>query len=479
MEKIIANRCLTKTAVVAAVVFSLFGCSDQSLNDRPASTIAIEMDIAGSQVAVDISTFTLDVTGPNMDPIHDTLRLEGRYLVGEVSVPSGQDRHFVVLALDAAGDTIYRGDVIVDVPPSGSSEPLVLNITLVPQVPMIKISPRFDSVIGGEPFVLEVRVFNVDSLYWANLQISYVPSLVSADSLVRGPSLDTSYQFTEAILPRLGLIFLSVQDITEAHRMLVNDDGDVVLARIFCTAAYPDIEFDSSIFSLRVLALEKGQNEDTIPLASVYTDNAEVELVLPDSVVAIPDPYLRQAVRDALQKPVGPIYRSEVLTIDTLFASEAGIVDLTGLSALTNLDFLELDYNGIVNLSAISSLDSLDALFLSTNQITDLSPLAGLTNLQILDVSFNQITNLSSLTGLYNLQTLLLQYNQITDITPLVDNFGIDTGDYINLSCNPLSSASKDMVGTLRLRAVTVDDSPCPAASPTAEAEPVHSRARR
>lgn len=57
-------------------------------------------------------------------------------------------------------------------------------------------------------------------------------------------------------------------------------------------------------------------------------------------------------------------------------------------------------------------------------------------------MSNNQIDNISSLSNLPNLQTLLLHWNQIIDIEPLILNPGINSGDVIILTGNPLNDIS-------------------------------------
>ena len=59
-------------------------------------------------------------------------------------------------------------------------------------------------------------------------------------------------------------------------------------------------------------------------------------------------------------------------------------------------------------------------LTLSRNQITDVSALSGLTRLTYLDLHTNQITDVRALSGLTNLTELNLRDNEITDVSPLV-----------------------------------------------------------
>ena len=129
--------------------------------------------------------------------------------------------------------------------------------------------------------------------------------------------------------------------------------------------------------------------------------------------VTLPDTNLETAVREALNKPSGPIHASE----------------LAGLAGLSAYD------RGIENLSGLQYCTKLTTLNLYDNQISDISPLANLTNL------------------IY----LYLRDNQISDISPLVQNAGLGTGDDVYLSGNPLSSDSINIyIPQLQARGVTV-----------------------
>ncbi len=140
------------------------------------------------------------------------------------------------------------------------------------------------------------------------------------------------------------------------------------------------------------------------------------------------------------------------------------ITDISPLSGLTQLVNLQLHNNQIVDISPLSGLVNLTFLTLSTNQITDISPLAGASNMYNLDLEKNQIIDISPLAGLVNLAYLYLGDNQITDISPVVGNTGIDSGDYVSLSGNPLNENScTTLIPILEARGVDVRSySACP-----------------
>ncbi|MFB2923708.1 MULTISPECIES: leucine-rich repeat domain-containing protein [Aerosakkonema] len=119
------------------------------------------------------------------------------------------------------------------------------------------------------------------------------------------------------------------------------------------------------------------------------------------------------------------------------------ITDISGLSTLTNLTDLCIDNNQITDISGLSTLTNLTYLNLSNNQITDISGLSSLTNLTQLYLDNNQITDISGLSTLTNLTILYLDNNQITDISGLstlinLTHLGLRNNPVIDLS--PLRS---------------------------------------
>ena len=206
-----------------------------------------------------------------------------------------------------------------------------------------------------------------------------------------------------------------------------------------------------------------------------------------DEEVIFPDTRLETTIREAIDKPEGPISRSELKALTSLryipTASDTlgkFIADLTGLeyctnltdlnlsktqlsdlsplASLTNLTELSLEQNEISDISPLASLTNLTELSLKWNEISDVSPLASLTNLTELNLWKNQITDISPLTSLTNLTELNLAANQITDISPLVENSGLSEGDIVYLLQNPLSETSKEVyILDLQERGLEID----------------------
>ena len=79
--------------------------------------------------------------------------------------------------------------------------------------------------------------------------------------------------------------------------------------------------------------------------------NVTNNLVHADEVVILPDPNLEVAIREAIDKPIGDIYQSDLEELTEFSASERNIVNLSGLEHCTNMTSLDLGYNQISDIS--------------------------------------------------------------------------------------------------------------------------------
>ncbi|MDH4291084.1 MAG: leucine-rich repeat domain-containing protein [Dehalococcoidia bacterium] len=156
----------------------------------------------------------------------------------------------------------------------------------------------------------------------------------------------------------------------------------------------------------------------TITMNGNYSITANFEL---GDWVFFPDPALEAALRAAIGKPTGRIYKSDLEGLVSFSATGKSIINLTGLEHCTNLVSLDLHDNQISDISPLADLTKLEWLDLSYNRISDVSPLAGLTNLKWLYLYNNRIGNISPLANLTNLLYLYLHSNQISNISPLAN----------------------------------------------------------
>ena len=140
-----------------------------------------------------------------------------------------------------------------------------------------------------------------------------------------------------------------------------------------------------------------------IVLVSLLACVAPSSTIRDDTIVNFPDPNLQAAIRQAIGKPTGDIYQSDLGNLTSLATFNRNISDLSGLEYCTSLTTLSLYYSQVSNISPLSGLNNLTSLDLYGDQISDISPLSGLTSLTELHLSLNKISDISPLSGLTNL----------------------------------------------------------------------------
>ena len=214
-------------------------------------------------------------------------------------------------------------------------------------------------------------------------------------------------------------------------------------------------------------------------------------------VVEIPDPNLREVIRETLQLPEGvPITQQEMLRLRHIESEDREITDLTGLEFASNLVGFFLSGNWTINSSSsVSSLDlsplsnltelkivlihrvrlsditplvkltQLKELILAGNGIRDITPLARLVNLDRLTLIENRIADLSALTNLTQLKHLQVGgTGRITDITPLANLTNLVT---LKLASNQIVDISP-LAGLTQLEKLVIDNNQIVDISPLA-----------
>ena len=137
-------------------------------------------------------------------------------------------------------------------------------------------------------------------------------------------------------------------------------------------------------------------------------------------VVEIPDPNLKDAVRETLGLAADvPVTQQEMLRLTRIHASRRNITDLSGLEYTTHLKTLSLWGNPISDLSPLANLVELEYLDLAGCRVSDIAPLANLTQLRTLNLGWNSLEDISSLSNLIQLERLTLLGNRIIDFSPL------------------------------------------------------------
>ena len=265
---------------------------------------------------------------------------------------------------------------------------------------------------------------NLEVLNLVNNRITDISPLANLTNLTHLYLGDNTLQTIE---PLAGLIHLrvldlynaGVKDITPLAKLTALES--LVLVRNMIVDISPLV----GLKNLKRLRIAENPIQNFTPLLEL--DAVELDLGIDlnrldqlNLVVEVPDPNLRQAIREALSLPDGvPLTQLEMLRLQRLKAWRRDIKDLTGLQYATNLELLALWGNQITDLSPLAHLTKLRELNLAYNAVESVEPIAGLINLQTLNLTINRVQDITPLANLINLKWLYIRENLVTDITPI------------------------------------------------------------
>lgn len=156
-----------------------------------------------------------------------------------------------------------------------------------------------------------------------------------------------------------------------------------------------------------------------ITLALLASSLIATPVTADDAVITFTDAGFEAAVRNALSKPAGDIYRSELETLTELYADNYGINSIADVRYCINLTKLEVPNNHLTSLSGVEYCTKLIRLVAIYNDITDISDLRYCTKLQTLYISGNHINDISVLSYLTDLGNIMLCLNPVNDLTPI------------------------------------------------------------
>lgn len=141
-----------------------------------------------------------------------------------------------------------------------------------------------------------------------------------------------------------------------------------------------------------IIEEEESTDSETVEQEEITQEATNIE-----EVVEFEDYYLERQIRSDLSLSEDePITKEALSTLTSLFALDSQVESLVGLEHAENLT----------------------SITLAENHITDISPLSGLKKLEYLDLENNDLSSIDALKDL-NLQTLVLSNNPITTIDAL------------------------------------------------------------
>ena len=273
---------------------------------------------------------------------------------------------------------------------------------------------------------------NLTNLKGLDLGVNRIVDITPLANLTRLERINLGSNLIEDITPLANLTQLTylrldanqIRDISSLANLTSLEELEI--RRNAITDITPLIELKN----LKKLRLTDNPVHDFTPLLELEGVELDLDIDLSrldelNTVVEVPDPNLRQTIREALPLPEDiPLTQQQMLRLKRLSAWNSEITDLTGLEHATFLIDLGLSGNQIHDLSPLAGLVQLEGLSLSGNPISDISSLANLTNLKSLDLGgyrYRQIVDITPLANLIQLERLNLSGQSIYDITPLAN----------------------------------------------------------
>ncbi len=511
------------TLALFATLALLAGCTEEPTGSG-GGVVQFAIDVESpkllQQQPIDSLWAALQVTGPDMEAIDTTARVQpdGTFEL-RAEIPVGRSRTFVLELYKEVAPVIgapqqqpvgatllYVGQTTMDVSPSRVT---TVGITLIPALPMLKLTPMVTRITAGDTFRLELRAYNMPGLSGVNAVFDYGYGIYPGGNNAVDPLDGTA----PAWFPATEYFYSGGDNDNTQYRVTITDSsggvfplarGGTVLATMpFATNKFTDTDSSTLIIPLGFVEFQTWLTLTQELPGGIWFESSELIIdPVKDSVLVFPDPVFRDVVAsnywgttdsnihlsealkmyrlDFVEWPVSSIAGIGVLqnlgvldagyndfsdlgplrdlkSLYSLSIQGNAITDISPLASLTSLSTLSLYSNSITSITALSSMQWLWDVDLSYNQIQNIAPLASATGMWRLNLRSNQISNLSALQNLTNLHYLDLAGNQITDIAALVNNAGLASGDTVMLHANPLSvEAAETQVRALQQRGVYV-----------------------
>lgn len=274
------------TLIGLAAIIGAFGCGKKIVGQTEPSRVTISAQLPIPTASMAITLAVLEVSTPDSAVVAvDTLNLVEPYLLGEVIVPVGLDRLFRISVYDESEVLIYGGSQIADVFPDTIIE---LDILLRPMVPMINISPRYQELFMNEDIIIDINIFNIPNLtsLTFNIEHNAGPFYFSFNDTGAVSPGTTLPQGADTWVEYDGLyrtLMVGVYHWTSGT-ILTDAQGDANLA-VIRFGSYADWGEDTATAQFLLtpgqIWVQNGEVTDTIPLNTVYTDNASAFLLRP------------------------------------------------------------------------------------------------------------------------------------------------------------------------------------------------------
>ncbi len=272
------KRYVVLVLMVLAATLIFNGCAEKITGEGHLVKIQAMTEFSAPGKISEISEFRVRIYLPGEEePLEFPLELVGSYLMGEITVPAGPERTFVVEAMDNDFIVMYSGVVTVDVI---AGEDVILDIDLLPVVPMLKFTPRYFDILMGEEISVDVSIFNSPDLSLLEFNIYYgsQSGTIYLDSIMRGLDLNPLAEVSWADSGTYATVWVS--EIGDVPGLIVDDEGYAHLATVYFNSHW-DTSFELDTAYLVLSPTRLVDTSQAMTVEDLYTDQAMVILTHP------------------------------------------------------------------------------------------------------------------------------------------------------------------------------------------------------
>ncbi len=271
MVKTKLYRKVPAITICLIITIIICGCTDRiSYNDNRNVQIKVSSALGAVSESYVLTTFLLTVTAPEFArPITAELTMVGQYIVGEVLVPAGRARTFVITVYDEFGNLVFQGETTADVTVDGNVE---IIIKLYPQVPMIRLAPTATTAPQTFQYIIDVKAYNINNMSAVEFMVS--PDVLYSVGLI-------SFEVGESIVDVASITQLDLEDFgflvnsRNPGQAIVDDTGYVHLARLKLTTYQGDFQFLETNLTVKPLYIWD-INQDSIPVSEVQNTGSRI-----------------------------------------------------------------------------------------------------------------------------------------------------------------------------------------------------------
>jgi len=169
--------------LLIVILFALCGCqSNGPVGPVRNSNAAVRVNILKSSLVDQISRIILRVVSMDEVIYADTTNLQnGGFAFDPFQLPEGP-AFFIISASDVSGRVLYQGSTTADIVTGIENE---ITIVLLPAIPMVKLSPYYQSIATGQQFTTTIELFNIQRFFNGSFKIAYNPDLLAYEDIAQ------------------------------------------------------------------------------------------------------------------------------------------------------------------------------------------------------------------------------------------------------------------------------------------------------